>query len=121
MDRRDWAAIRAIAADDILAELGTGELRGRDALIALLRSYLDRCGTTQHLLGNVVIEVSGDTARSRAYVCDMHLNADDAPQQSFRTLGEYSDQWRKIGGRWRLCHRVKDNRASVGSMQVFGN
>ena len=27
----------------------------------------------------------------------------------------------KVDGQWRLSHRVKDNRASVGSMQVFGN
>ena len=64
MDERDWESLGQIAAEDIRAELGTGPLAGRDAMIALIRRYLDNCGTTQHLLGNVLIEVSGDEATS---------------------------------------------------------
>jgi hypothetical protein len=44
----------------------------------LLRSYLDKCGHTQHLIGNVLIEIGGDTATSRAYVADTHLGIDGA-------------------------------------------
>ena len=31
-----------------------------------MRSFLDDCGPTQHLLGNVMIEIDGDLARAAA-------------------------------------------------------
>ena len=62
MDARDWTALDTITVDDIRADLGAGELAGRDALVANMRSFLDACGPTQHLLGNIIIEVGGDTA-----------------------------------------------------------
>ena len=39
---------------------------------------------------------------------------------TFRTLGRYRDRWRKVDGRWLMCERVKENRATVGSLAVFG-
>ncbi len=65
MDERDWEAAKAILSEDATGELGTGPLNGPDAIIACIRHYLDGCGPTQHLLGNLLIEISGDTAESR--------------------------------------------------------
>ena len=73
MDNRDWTKIEVICADDICADFGTGEVVGSKALIKFMRSFLDNCGTTQHLLGNVVIDVDGDRDTSESYVSDMHL------------------------------------------------
>ena len=120
MDDRDWDAARAILTRDATAELGTGPLTGPDAIIGLIRHYLDGCGPTQHLLGNVLIDVAGDTAESRAYVSDMHLGAGDRKAISFVTLGEYHDRWRRIDGQWRLVHRTKTSRGHKGDFAVFG-
>ena len=120
MDDRDWDAARAILTPNATAELGTGPLAGPDAIIGLIRHYLDGCGPTQHLLGNVLIEVSGDTAESRAYVSDMHLGAGDRKDLSFVTLGEYQDRWQRVDGHWRLAHRTKLNRGHKGDFAVFG-
>ncbi len=119
MDERDWEAFAAITTDDIRADFGLGEISGRDEVIAFVRQFLDNCGVTQHLLGNVVIDVSGDTATSEAYVADLHLHRDPGRDLSFRTLGNYRDSWVKSGGTWQLSDRRKDNRATVGSMDVF--
>lgn len=119
MDKRDWDALSAIVTDDIRADFGAGEVSGRAEVIAYIRSFLDNCGTTQHLLGNVVIDVSGDTATSEAYVADLHLHRDPGRDLSFRTLGNYRDSWVKSGGTWLMSDRRKDNRATVGSMDVF--
>ena len=121
MDERNWDALAVIATDDIRAEFGTGELIGAEAVVGLIRSYLDNCGPTQHLLGNVLIEVDGDTACSESYVSDMHLARDQRRDIQFRTLGNYSDTWVKRDGRWLLSRRVKDNRTIVGTMDVFSN
>ncbi|HUD94927.1 nuclear transport factor 2 family protein [Sphingobium sp.] len=119
MDDRDWATLKGILTDDATADLGTGMLAGSDAIIALIRQYLDVCGTSQHLLGNLIVEVDGDSATSRAYVSDMHLGPGDAPEPNFRTLGDYHDRWLRIDGCWRLAERRKLNRALIGSMDVF--
>ena len=121
MDARDWEAIDSITVEDMTADLGMGEIQGRDAIVKFIRSFLDGCGPTQHLLGNVVIDVDGDSATSSAYVSDMHVGAGDKAELNFRTLGRYSDQWVRQDGRWLMCRRVKDNRATIGSIEVLGS
>ncbi|HQR04650.1 MAG: nuclear transport factor 2 family protein [Proteobacteria bacterium] len=120
MDDRDWTALDDIVLADATAEMGTGPLTGRDTIVALMRSFLDDCGPTQHLLGNVLIEVEGDTARSRAYVSDMHKGTGDKAHLTFSTLGDYHDQWRRVEGVWRMSHRTKHNRAHLGDITVLG-
>jgi hypothetical protein len=120
MDARDWQALATITTEDITADIGTGPLAGRAALIADMRSFLDDCGPTQHLLGNVLIEVQGDRASSQAYVSDMHIGQGDKSHLTFSTLGDYRDQWKKVDGGWRMHHRTKLNRAHIGSLEVLG-
>lgn len=120
MDERDWSALDAILLPDATADFGTGPLEGRDAIVGLMRSYLDACGPSQHMLGNIVIAVAGDEARSAAYINDRHVGAGDKSALSFATLGEYRDIWRKVDGRWRLLHRTKTNGGHIGSMEALG-
>ncbi|MDM4141957.1 MULTISPECIES: nuclear transport factor 2 family protein [Mycobacterium] len=122
MDDRDWAATAEILAEDAQGDLGTGRLQGRTAIIELIRQYLDRCGPTQHLLGNVIVDVTGDSAVSRAYIRDVHLNSTADPTKRFYTIGDYHDTWRRRpDGSWCLTERVKINRAHVGPMEIFGD
>lgn len=120
MDARDWRAIRAVLFDDATADFGTGTQTGSDAIIDSIRTYLDVCGVTQHLLGSIEIEVDGVKASSRAYVHDTHLGAGDHSNLSFATLGDYHDEWERDGGTWRLRHRLKYNHGYIGTMAVFG-
>jgi len=120
MDDRDWGQVSDIIGEDATGDLGTGTLNGSAAIIELVRSYLDNCGATQHLLGNILVDVSGDHATSRAYVHDLHLSS-RSPELTFHTLGDYHDRWERRSGEWRLVERIKHNRASVGSLEVFGD
>jgi hypothetical protein len=119
MDDRDWEAFGSILLPDATADLGTGTIAGREAIVSFIRGFLDACGTTQHLLGNVLIDVRGDEASSRAYVSDMHKGAGEKSHLTFSTLGDYQDQWRRVGGVWRLKHRKKHNRATLGDISIF--
>jgi len=121
MDERDWSALDELMLEDATGDLGTGPLRGRAAIVSLMRSFLDDCGPTQHLLGNALIDVDGDRARSRVYVSDLHLGQGDEGHLTFSTLGDYHDQWRKVEGTWRMTHRTKLNRASLGDASVLGS
>ncbi|KHO27968.1 ethyl tert-butyl ether degradation protein EthD [Mycolicibacterium setense] len=122
MDDRDWGTMAEILTDDVEGDFGTGRLVGSAAIIDMIRGYLDSCGPTQHLLGNVVVDVAGDTATSRAYIRDVHLNSAADPSMRFYTLGDYHDTWRRYeDGRWRITERVKANRAYVGPLEIFDN
>jgi hypothetical protein len=121
MDERDWPALRDIMFDDTTADMGSGPLAGSEAIVGLIRTYLDACGPTQHLLGSILVSVEGDHGTSRAYVHDMHLGAGDRAHLTFFTLGDYHDRWERDGARWRLRHRQKLNHASVGTLEVFGS
>lgn len=120
MDDRDWSALAAMLLPEATADLGTGLLTGRDAIVGLIRGYLDSCGPTQHLLGNVLVEVRGDEATSRAYVSDVHKGLGEKSSLTFSTLGDYHDRWRREQGAWRLSHRTKHNRATLGDLSIFG-
>jgi hypothetical protein len=122
MDDRDWTVMADILADDAEGDFGTGRLYGSAAIIDLIRGYLDNCGPTQHLLGNVVIDVDGDRAVTQAYVRDVHLRSDADPSARFYTLGDYKDTWlRQTDGTWCLTERVKANRAHVGPLDIFSS
>lgn len=97
-----------------------GMVHGRAEIVAFMRSFLDECGPTQHLLGNVLIDVQGDTAQSSCYVSDMHKGTGDKSAATFATLGEYHDTWERSGGSWRMTHRTKRNRAHIGDIGVLG-
>ncbi|HRD99663.1 MAG TPA: nuclear transport factor 2 family protein [Ilumatobacteraceae bacterium] len=115
MDRRDWPAFGEIARADLVADFGL------DAVVDHIRRFLDRCGPTQHLLGNVVIDADLDagTATSQAYVNDRHVGAAERAELSFETLGDYHDTWTLTDGVWRLASRTKYRRASIGTLDVF--
>jgi hypothetical protein len=120
MDERDWAALDGVLVEDATADLGLGTVSGRAAIVAFMRSFLDACGPTQHLLGNLVIEVEKDRATSRCYVSDMHKGTGDKAHLTFSTLGEYHDSWERRGGQWWMIHRRKLNHAHLGSIEVLG-
>jgi hypothetical protein len=120
MDERAWQELDAIVDAQATADFGTGPVAGRAAIVALMRSFLDACGPTQHLLGNLTVEVSGDLAQSRCYVSDLHLGGGANAHLTFQTLGEYRDRWRQHSGAWWLTERIKVNRAHVGSFAVLG-
>lgn len=120
MDYRDWAAFDALVASDAVADMGNGLLNGRAQIVGLMREFLDACGPTQHLLGNMLIEVTGDEATSHTYVHDRHLPQGGATAPTFYTLGDYHDRWQRRDGRWWMVERMKDNRVNVGPMSVFG-
>jgi 3-phenylpropionate/cinnamic acid dioxygenase small subunit len=115
MDDHDWATLREVFAEDATGDLGTRVLTNRESIIAVIRDYLESCGPTQHLLGNVIVDVTGDKAISRAYIHDVHLASDSTDR--FYTLGDYHPRRERRAGRWLVVERAKANRAYVGRLE----
>lgn len=121
MDRRDWAMLDDVLLIDATGDFGEGfQPRGRPALIELFQHFLGRCGPTQHLIGNLVVEITGERASSRCYVRDMHQGAGARAALTFSSPGIYDDQWILTPEGWRIAHRSKTNLMMIGSIAALG-
>lgn len=118
MDERWWERLGDVYAAAATGDFGEGPM-DRAGIEASYRRYLDPCGPTQHLLGNVVIDVDGDRARSRCYIHDIHQARAPKSHLTFISPGEYLDQWVKTDEGWRIGHRTKRMLMRIGSMDVF--
>lgn len=115
LDDRDWAALGAAFTADAT---GYGQT-GREAIVANTRAHLGGCGPSQHLLGNVRIEVDGDTARSWSYARVYHVGVGAQEGSCFECLGQYTDRWQRVDGTWLLTFRGFDVRITVGDWAVL--
>lgn len=118
-DERDWAAIDEVFSEDASADYGGWHLRDRAAIVAMLRAHLDGCGPTQHLLGNLQVEVNGDLVASRVYVRAAHRGQGDLSTQTYECLGEYRDRWTHTGIGWRIAHRAMVVNHELGLRSVL--
>ncbi len=62
---------------------------------------------THHQVGNMLIAVDGDVARSETYITvTLHQKQDDGSLAQLRGLGRYLDRWEQREGRWKITDRV---------------
>jgi ketosteroid isomerase-like protein len=106
LDGREWGAVSDVFADDVTFNYGDGqEQSGIAAMRANFQRFLDVCGPSQHLLGSVVITVTGDTAVSRAYVQARHQGEAGKEHLFLDSNGEYVDGWERRPEGWRIVRR----------------
>jgi 3-phenylpropionate/cinnamic acid dioxygenase small subunit len=119
-DERDWAAMAEIFSADASADYGGWRLPDRAAILDMLRSHLEGCGPTQHLLGNlqVAIDDTGIVA-SRTAVRAAHRGAGAMADQTYDCLGEYHDRWDHTAAGWRIAHRRMVVTLEYGSRKVL--
>lgn len=67
--------------------------------------HLDKCGSTQHLLGSVIVTVEDDKATTAAYVQARHAGVGDHANDIFDTNGEYIDTWIRRDHTWLIAAR----------------
>lgn len=89
----------------------------RQQVIPRLRS---RWTATQHLLGNILIEINGDIAHTESYVVAYHVPPPDTEGRTLMwVLGaRYVDRFECRDGKWLIAHRVmvkdwEDTRAII--------
>ena len=97
--------MEVFTAGAIANYVGLAECKGLDSIRQLISGVLDRCGTTQHLLGNVQIDLKGAEATSSCYLQAIHLGLGDYAQQVYTVWGEYRDRLVKTADGWRISYR----------------
>lgn len=112
-DSGDWSALGDVFTIDACFEvLGTvgqmpSVLRGRDGIVAAMRSRRDEIAPAQrrHISTNVVIRAGtgGADARAGSYLL---LASTNAGRVDLLTAGRYDDELRRDDdGRWRIASR----------------
>lgn len=120
LDRLDPALQRSAFHAD--AQIDCGLMAGSaDDFVAFSQNMLAGFEATQHLLGQVRIELDGDRASGECYFQAWHGARD--PQGSPRDLfiaGRYIDGYACLNGEWRITRRtlitdwIKDDPADHG-------
>ncbi|MGW9131860.1 nuclear transport factor 2 family protein [Streptomyces sp. NPDC055681] len=78
LDEREWRLLDHVFTADAVGYYGgpgSAPLEGRAAVVASIRSFLDGCGPTQHLLGNHIVTIDGDKAVARCKARIYHYGA----------------------------------------------
>jgi hypothetical protein len=105
VDRLDLQAVRdCYHADGI--DHHTGFDGSADDYVAWLPTPLGQFKGTMHILGNQLIEVRGDVARSESYGNAHHWGepADD-PSHNFVSAFRYVDRMERRDGVWKIAER----------------
>ena len=115
LDERDWAALGAALTSDARGYSADG----REAIVVRVRAHLGGCGPSQHLLGNVRVQLDGDTATSRTYARVHHVGLDERASAFYECLGEYHDSWVRTAQGWLLTHRRFVVTIEIGDRSVL--
>jgi ketosteroid isomerase-like protein len=108
IDVKDFEGLRAVLADDVVAEYGSHEpIRGRDALVDWIRNMtLDRAWQ-HHKLTVYHVDVDGDEARALTYHTS-HQTTHDDPDTVIVIVARYHDTLRRDGDGWCITHKVME-------------
>lgn len=93
LDGRDWSLLDRVFVPEIAALYGSeAPITGRDPLVRFIRSFLDTCGPTQHLMGHTAV-VGED--RTKTQIRAFHR----APGGTaiYEAIGTYHVCWRREG------------------------
>ena len=121
LDKQQWSALGVVFTEDAVADfVGIGACEGRQAITDLVTSVLTQCAATQHLLGNISIQVSGDRATATCYLSAMHAGLGDYASDIFTVWGEYADQLIRTPEGWRIAHRTLTTIHATGDIGLNG-
>jgi SnoaL-like domain len=119
LDQRQWDCLGEVFAPEALLIYGAHQPQGLVAIEQHFRAFLGGCGPSQHLLGNIEIEVQGDQAHSVAAVCASHraVNKDDT--REFIARGNYAAQWIRLPQGWRVARWEWQNGWFTGDFSIL--
>jgi ketosteroid isomerase-like protein len=121
LDDRDWARLRTCFTDDAVTEYaGLGTFEGYAAIEGVCQGALGPLDRSQHLIGNVSVEVDGDTATAQCYLQAQHVKAGTPGGELYVLAGRYSDRLARTADGWRFTYRSLETWWTDGNPGVIG-
>jgi hypothetical protein len=106
VDRKDFAALRSVFADDAEASYdGAVVLRGADKIVAWIEEATRPCGLQHHMLSVCEVEFAGQKDAEALTYMISHQSGVVAPDIVTQIVARYEDSLRLIGGRWLIAGR----------------
>lgn len=118
IDDRDWDELRKVFTEDATAALGS-ECPDVEAIVARIRSVLDPLDSSQHIVGNHLVAVDGDTATCRCYLQAQHTKRQPSGGDNFLIGARYYDQLTRGADGWRIQRRELVILWSEGNVDVI--
>jgi len=116
VDNRDWALLSTCFTPDADAFYeGLPPCHGYQSIEDTCSAALSPLNGSQHLIGNVVATVDGDTAECTCYLQAQHVKKGAEGGDLFIFAGRYRDKLVRTAGGWRIAERHLD------AMWVDGN
>ena len=119
VDRREWKKMdRVFALEATIDYTSTGGQKGpfRETLAWLDRA-LESWPLNLHIITNLIIEIDGDTARTRCYFhAPMGRNQPSGEQLIITNAGRYLDKLVRTADGWRITERFCDQTIMQGSL-----
>lgn len=104
VDAQDWSLVAAAFVANAAVDYDTLPVfpRGFPDFVETLKAVFANLSATQHLIGNVSIQVDGDTGRCSSYVHATHVGNDG---RRFVSAGRYDDDVVRTDEGWRISAR----------------
>jgi hypothetical protein len=120
LDTRNWAGLSDVFTEAVDMDFGVWKATSLDEVRQNIRSFLDGCGPSQHLLGNYRIELDGDRASSRCYCRVMHFGKGEHEGKTFESWIEYADELVRTQKGWRSSKRSAHAQMNQGDISLLG-
>lgn len=104
IDRCDAEMLTALFHPDATDDHGIFKGAASD-FIAWVMPLLATMKRTQHIIGQVLIEVDGDHAAGESYFIAHHAIDGEDGEIFLTVAGRYLDRFERRGGQWKISHR----------------
>jgi 3-phenylpropionate/cinnamic acid dioxygenase small subunit len=121
LDSRDWAKLRTCFTEDAKAIYrGLEPCQNYQDIEDRCRAVLEPLTASQHLIGNVTVELEGDEAACVSYLQAQHVKAGTPGGDNYIIAGRYDDRLVRTADGWRMSERRLEILWTDGNPAVVG-
>jgi hypothetical protein len=118
LDTKNVEDLRNVFTADATATLRGVECEGIDQIISRIGGAILRLDRTQHLVGNHLVTVEGDTATHRCQLQGQHVLSGCEGGENYIVGGYYDDRVVRTADGWRIAHRTMQETWTDGNPNV---
>jgi len=123
LDTKNWELLESTMAPDGTADFGdlagVGTLDSPQALVELCRRSFRNLRATQHLQGNYVVKIDGESAKASCNIQASHFQEGLPGGETFFVFARYQDRFVRTPEGWRIKHRRLETISATGNTNMF--